>query len=97
MPGDHSDHGTSVSDKIDQKTEVCQNTRFFLRFFFPAHFGHWKLRYAASVPGDHGTSVPENIKWGVDPTILIIQTCSIAQIKDFLVCFISGNYLKIWQ
>ena len=41
MPGDH---GTSVSDKIDQKTKVGQNIRFFLRIFFPTHFGHWKLR-----------------------------------------------------
>ena len=40
----HGDHGTSVSDKIDQKTKVGQNTRFFLRIFFPAHFDHWKLR-----------------------------------------------------
>ena len=36
--------GTSVSDKIDQKTKVGLNTRFFLRIFFPAHFDHWKLR-----------------------------------------------------
>ena len=41
---DNGDHGTSVSDKIDQKTKVGQNTRFFLRFFSPAHFDHWKLR-----------------------------------------------------
>ena len=27
------DHGTSVSDEIDHKTKVVQNTRFFLRFF----------------------------------------------------------------
>ena len=39
----HGDHGTSVSDEIDQKTKVGQNTRFFLRFFFPAHFGHWNM------------------------------------------------------
>ena len=42
--GDHGDHGTSVSDEIDQKTKVGQNTWFFLRFFSPAHFAHWKLR-----------------------------------------------------
>ena len=35
MPGDHGDHGTSVSDKIDQKTKVGQNNRLFLRIFFP--------------------------------------------------------------
>ena len=74
-----------MSDEIDQKMKVGLNTCFFLRFFPPAHFNHWKLRYAASVPGDHGTSVPENIKWGVDPTILIVQTCAIAQIKDFFI------------
>ena len=54
MPGDHGDHGTSVSDEVDQKTKVGKNTRFFLRFFFPAHFDHWKLRKPACVPGDHG-------------------------------------------
>ena len=40
----HGDHGTSVSDKIDQKTKNVVNTRFFLRIFFPAHFDHRKLR-----------------------------------------------------
>ena len=40
----HGDHGTSVSDKINQKTKKVANTRFFLRIFFPAHFDHWKLR-----------------------------------------------------
>ena len=35
---------TSVSDEIDQKSKVRQNTRFFLRFFPPAHFDHGKLR-----------------------------------------------------
>ena len=40
----HGDHGTSGSDKIDQKTKNVVNTRFFLRIFFPAHFDHWKLR-----------------------------------------------------
>ena len=34
--GDHGDHGTSVSDEIDQKTKVGQNTWFFLIFFSPA-------------------------------------------------------------
>ena len=33
-----------MSDEIDQKTKVGQNTRFFLRFFSPAHFDHQKLR-----------------------------------------------------
>ena len=33
-----------MSDKIDLKTKDGQNTRFFLRIFFPAHFDHWKLR-----------------------------------------------------
>ena len=84
-----------MSDEIDQKTKVGQNTRFFLRFFSPAHFGHWKLRYAASVPGDHGTSVPENIKWGVDPTILIVQTCSIAKIEDFFIVLYNFQDFKI--
>ena len=27
-PGDHGDHGTSVSDEIDQEMEVGQNTWF---------------------------------------------------------------------
>ena len=40
----YGDHWNSVSDKIDQKMKVGQNTRFFLRIFFPAHFDHWKLR-----------------------------------------------------
>ena len=40
----HGDHGTSVSDKIVQKTKNVVNFRFFLRIFFPAHFYHWKLR-----------------------------------------------------
>ena len=40
----HGDHVTSMSNEIDQKTKVDQNTRFFLRFFFSAHFDHWKLR-----------------------------------------------------
>ena len=48
--GDHGDHGTSVSDEIDQKMKVGKNTWFFLRFFFPAHLDHWKLRYPACVP-----------------------------------------------
>ena len=37
----HGDHGTSVSDKIVQKTKNVVNSRFFLRIFFPAHFDHW--------------------------------------------------------
>ena len=40
----HGDDGTSVSDKIDQKTKKVANTRFFLRIFSPAHFDHWKLK-----------------------------------------------------
>ena len=43
-PGVHGDHGTSVSDEIDQKIKVGQNTCFFLRIFPPAHFDHRKLR-----------------------------------------------------
>ena len=31
-----------MSDEIDQKLIVGQNTYFFLRFFPPAHFDHWK-------------------------------------------------------
>ena len=27
------DHATSVSDGLDQEIKVCQNIRFFLRFF----------------------------------------------------------------
>ena len=58
------DHGTNVSDEIDQKMKVGQNTCFFLRFFPPAHFDHWKLRQGACAPGDHGdhgTSVSDGI------------------------------------
>ena len=60
----YGDHGTSVSDKIDQKTKVGQNTRFILRVFFPTHFDDWKLRQPTCVPGDHGdhgTSVSDKI------------------------------------
>ena len=39
----HCDHGTSVSDKIVQKTKNVVNTRFFLRIFSPAYFNHWRL------------------------------------------------------
>ena len=28
--------------KMDQKTKVDQQYRFFLRIFFPTHFDHWK-------------------------------------------------------
>ena len=38
--------------KIEQKTKVVQDPRFFLRFFSPAHFDHQKPRYASHVPGD---------------------------------------------
>ena len=34
-----------MPDEIDQKRKVDQNTWFFLRFFSPPHFSHWKLRY----------------------------------------------------
>ena len=54
----------TMSDEIDQKRKVDQNTWFFLRFFPPAHFGHWKLKQAAYAPGDHGdhgTSVSDEI------------------------------------
>ena len=40
-----------MPDKIDQKTKVSQNTSFFLRIFFPAHFDHWKLRKSFFVVG----------------------------------------------
>ena len=53
-----------MSDQIDQKMKVGQNTWFFLRFFSPAHFDHRKLRQAACAPGDHGdhgTSVSDEI------------------------------------
>ena len=42
--GDHGNPETSVSDEIDHKTKIGQNTRFFLKIFSPAHFDHWKLR-----------------------------------------------------
>ena len=43
----------NLSDlKIEQKTKVVQDPRFFLRFFSPAHFGHQKPRYASYVPCD---------------------------------------------
>ena len=51
----------------------CHKVNQYLRFqqklfktpgilldFSPAHFNHWKLRYSTSVPGDHGTNVPNN-------------------------------------
>ena len=40
-----------MSDKIDKKTKNVVDTRFFLRIFFPAHFGHWKLRKSLLVVG----------------------------------------------
>ena len=36
----HGDHGTSVSNKIVQKTKNVVNSRFFLRIFFPAHLDY---------------------------------------------------------
>ena len=51
----------SVSNEM---MKVGQNIRLFLRFFPPALFDHWKLRYAACAPGDHGdygTSVSDEI------------------------------------
>ena len=36
----NGDHGTSVSDKIVQKTKNVVDTRFFLRIFSPAHLDH---------------------------------------------------------
>ena len=30
--------------KMDQKTKVDQQCRFFLRIFFPTHFDHWKQK-----------------------------------------------------
>ena len=52
-----------MSDQIDQKMKVGQNTWIFLKFFPPAHFDHWKLE-AACIPvyhGDHGNSVLDEI------------------------------------
>ena len=72
------DHGTNVSDEIDQKMKVGQNTCFFLRFFSAAHFDLWKLRQTACVPGDHGdhgTSGPVTVCWSV-VTILLCQAKS---------------------
>ena len=34
--------------KMDQKTKVDQQYRFFLRIFFPTHFDHWKPKYGKS-------------------------------------------------
>ena len=93
--GDYGDHGTYVSDEIDQKTKVAETTGFFLRFFSPAHFNHWKLRYPTCVPGDHGTCVPKSIKCGVVSTILSVQTCSIAQIEDFFSAHLTFCDFKI--
>ena len=95
MPDDHGDHGTSVSDEIDQKTKYVKSTRFFLRFFSPAHFDHWKLRWSACVPGDHGTCMPEITKVDVLSTILVVQTCSIAQIEDFFSALHNFDGFKI--
>ena len=54
--GDYApgDHGTSLSDEIDQKIKVHQDTWYFLRFSLPAHFDHWKLIKGACAPSDHG-------------------------------------------
>ena len=58
-------HGTSVSDEIDQKMRVGQKTCFFLRFFPPSSFRPLKAEIqAACAPGDygdHGTSVSDKI------------------------------------
>ena len=86
-PGDHGDHGTSVSDEIDQKMKVGQNITFFLRFFPPAHFDHWKLRWAACVPGDHGTSVSDEID----------QKTKIAQNTWFFLRFFSPAHFDHWK
>ena len=50
-----------MSDEIDQKTKIDQNTWFCLKFFSPVHFMHWKLPVHCCVPGDHGTSVSDEI------------------------------------
>ena len=53
-----------MSDEIDQKMKIGQNTWLFLRIFSPTHFDHWKLRQAACAlgdHGDHGTSVSDEI------------------------------------
>ena len=33
--------------KMDHKTKVDQQHRFFLRIFFPTHFDHWKPKYGS--------------------------------------------------
>ena len=45
-------------DEIDQKIKYVKSTRFFLRFFSPAHFDHWKLIQPTSVPDDLVTMGP---------------------------------------
>ena len=53
-----------MSDEIDHEMKVCHNIRFFLRFFPPALFDHWKLRQASCAPGDqsdNGTRVSDEI------------------------------------
>ena len=56
---DHGDHGTCVSDEIDQKMKVGQNFRFYLRIFFPFH--PLEAAYASGDHGDHGTSMFDEI------------------------------------
>ena len=88
--GDHGDHGTSVSDEIDQKTKVGQNTWFFLRFFFPAHFDHWMLRYTACVPGDHGDH-------GTNVSDEIVQKMKVGQNTWFFLRFFSPAHFNHWK
>ena len=67
-----------------------QNTQFFLRFFSPAHFGHWKLRQAACAPGDHGdnrTSVSDEID----------QEMKIGQNTWFFLRFFSPAHFDHWK
>ena len=50
------------------------------------HFDfHQEMIDVTCVPGYHGTCVPKFRKWVVDSTIFIVETCSIAQIKDFFI------------
>ena len=79
-----------MSDEIDQKTKVDQNTWVFLRFFSQAHFDHWKLRQAACAPsdhGDHGTSMSDEID----------QKMKVGQNTCFFLRFFSAAHFDLWK
>ena len=76
-----------MSDEIDQKTKVDQNTWFFLRFFPPAHFDDWKRREAACAPCDHGSSVSDEIE----------QKMKVDQNTWFFLRFFSPAHFDHWK